>query len=148
MNIIGYYLQIQPIMYNRSISMPIRFVQLPTKIHIACDNLLRFHLLYWMHFVSRMIRMMYYLGPIVPFFGKFYLWNKSDKPRTWLSNLVATYPIGKIYQKVEQPALILIVHQILNKINDASSIHCELFRYWENLEAWICLYLVLISFQS
>ena len=39
-------------------------------------------------------------GPIILYFGKFYLLGKSGNPRIWLWNL-ATYPIGKIYQKVE-----------------------------------------------
>ena len=64
---------------------------------IACDILLQFHLSYRVHSVSRMMRMMHYLGPVVPLFGKFYLWDKSGNPRMWLGNLIATYPIGKIY---------------------------------------------------
>jgi len=54
---------------------------------------------------------------VVPLFGKFYLWDKSDNPRMWLDNLAA-YPTGKIYQKIEQPALknhFLVVCQMLNE---------------------------------
>jgi len=50
------------------------------------------------------------LRPVVPPFGKFYLWGKSGHSRMWLDNL-AIYSTGKIYQKMK-PVLKEIIKRL------------------------------------